>query len=132
MINEAYRDGPVLVGAARAERDRSARRDGDAADARRCAARLGRDHSRGDGRATQQTHAPIVRPVRGDDHGHPVLIDRSLFRACARPIRRSASNRLFAAHVSPAGDVVVDDAGAFLDIDTPDDYQRVLNGIDAS
>ena len=26
-----------------------------------------------------QTHAPIVRPVRGQEHGHPVLIDRSLF-----------------------------------------------------
>ena len=27
--------------------------------------------------------APIVRPVRGDEHGHPVLIDRSLFAAAA-------------------------------------------------
>src|SRR5580765_3585020 len=27
----------------------------------------------------RHTHAPIVRPVRGQDHGHPVLIDRSLF-----------------------------------------------------
>src|SRR4029079_160865 len=25
------------------------------------------------------THAPLDRPVRGDEHGHPVLIDRSLF-----------------------------------------------------
>ena len=25
------------------------------------------------------THAPVVRPVRGTLHGHPVLIDRSLF-----------------------------------------------------
>src|SRR5262249_37486835 len=25
------------------------------------------------------THAPIVRPVRGNEHGHPVLVDRSLF-----------------------------------------------------
>src|SRR5580698_10206934 len=27
----------------------------------------------------QQTGAPIVRPVRGHEHGHPVLFDRSLF-----------------------------------------------------
>src|SRR4051794_1221572 len=31
------------------------------------------------------THAPIVRPVRGDEHGHPVLIDRALF-----PLLRAA------------------------------------------
>jgi len=29
------------------------------------------------------------------------------------------------AHVSPAGDVSVEDDGAFLDVDTPADYQRL-------
>src|SRR5207244_4079395 len=27
----------------------------------------------------RETRAPIVRPVRGSEHGHPVMIDRSLF-----------------------------------------------------
>src|SRR6202008_4925097 len=27
----------------------------------------------------RETHAPIVRPTSGDRHGHPLLIDRSLF-----------------------------------------------------
>jgi len=73
------------------------------------------------------TNAPIVRPVRGDEHGHPVLIDRSLF-----PLLRSAdptegAKPIVRRHVSVAGDVPVDDDGAFLDIDTPQVYERVLH-----
>ena len=29
----------------------------------------------------QQSRAVVVRPVSGTRHGHPVLLDRSLFRA---------------------------------------------------
>jgi CTP:molybdopterin cytidylyltransferase MocA len=32
------------------------------------------------------------------------------------------------AHASPAGDVTVDDPGAFLDVDTRDDYERLITG----
>src|SRR3954462_12081875 len=31
--------------------------------------------------ADSRTHAPIVRPTSGERHGHPLLIDRSLFGA---------------------------------------------------
>jgi molybdenum cofactor cytidylyltransferase len=75
------------------------------------------------------THAPIVRPVRGNEHGHPVLVDRSLF-----PLLRSAdptagAKPIIRAHVSLAGDVSVTDDGAFLDIDTRDVYDRVLRDL---
>jgi molybdenum cofactor cytidylyltransferase len=71
------------------------------------------------------THAPIVRPVRGDEHGHPVLIDRSLF-----PLLRSADPAVGAkpvvrGHVSLVGDVAIEDDGAFTDIDTPEAYERL-------
>ena len=53
------------------------------------------------------TRAPIVRPVRGSEHGHPVLIDRTLFhgiaagrsvararnRSCEATCRRRATSR---------------------------------------
>ena len=73
-----------------------------------------------------QTHAPVVRPVRGDQHGHPVLIDRSLFEAIRRADPRSGAKPVVRAHASTAGDVPVEDEGAFLDIDTVDQYQRLL------
>ena len=74
----------------------------------------------------RDTHAPIVRPVRGDEHGHPVLIDRSLFDAIRHADPAVGAKAIIRANVSAVGDVAVDDPGAFVDADTPDDYQRIL------
>ena len=72
------------------------------------------------------TRAPVVRPVRGALHGHPVLIDRSLFGEIRAADPRRGAKPIIRAHVSAAGDVEVEDEGAFSDIDTPDDYTRVV------
>lgn len=78
-----------------------------------------------------QTRAPIVRPVHGDQHGHPVLIDRSLFDEIRRASPSVGAKAVVRAHASVAGDVVVDDKGAFLDIDTVADYEQgVRSGSD--
>ena len=76
----------------------------------------------------QATHAPIVRPTRGAEHGHPVLIDRSLFDALRRADPRVGAKAIVRAHASREGDVDVDDDGAFLDIDTMEQYRRVIDG----
>ena len=75
----------------------------------------------------QATRAPIVRPVRGSQHGHPVLIDRSLFDAIRRADPAVGAKDVIRANVSAAGDVAVDDDGAFADADTPEDYERLLD-----
>ena len=72
----------------------------------------------------RRTHAPVVRPVRGTRHGHPVLLDRSLFEAIRAADPRTGAKEVVRAHASPAGDVEVDDEGAFADFDTPEDYER--------
>lgn len=74
----------------------------------------------------QRTAAPIVRPVRGDQHGHPVLIDRSLFDRIRRADPSQGVKPIIRANASAAGDVVVDDPGAFADADTPEDYEQML------
>ena len=74
----------------------------------------------------RDTHAPIVRPVRGDEHGHPVLIDRSLFDSLRHADSASGAKPVIRANVSPAGDVVCDDPGAFEDADTPEQYNRMI------
>jgi molybdenum cofactor cytidylyltransferase len=71
-----------------------------------------------------QTHAPIVRPVRGEAHGHPVLIDRSLFDAMRRAEPSAGAKLVVRAHASAIGDVQVGDDWAFRDIDTVDAYVR--------
>lgn len=75
------------------------------------------------------TRAPIVRPVRGDMHGHPVLIDRSLFPLLRAADPSRGAKPIVRAHVSVAGDVPVDDPGAFMDIDTPEEYARAQSGL---
>ena len=77
------------------------------------------------------TRAPIVRPVRGEEHGHPVLIDRSLFAALRAADPSTGAKPVVRGHVTSAGDVVVDDDGAFLDVDTPEEYARLLQQLAA-
>jgi molybdenum cofactor cytidylyltransferase len=74
------------------------------------------------------TRAPIVRPVRGLEHGHPVLIDRSLFDAIRHADPRAGAKAIVRAHASSPGDVEVADEGAFSDIDTPVEYERLRQG----
>lgn len=76
----------------------------------------------------RRTRAPIVRPVRGDEHGHPVLIARSLFDAIRGADPHGGAKGIVRAHASPAGDVEVVDDGAFADVDTPEEYERIKSG----
>jgi molybdenum cofactor cytidylyltransferase len=73
-----------------------------------------------------QTHAPVVRPVHRGRHGHPVLLDRALFPLLRGADPAAGAKPVIRANVSPAGDVEVDDEGAFLDIDTPEEFERAF------
>jgi molybdenum cofactor cytidylyltransferase len=75
----------------------------------------------------RRTHAAIVRPVSRGRHGHPVLIDRALFGALRAADRRAGAKPIVRAHASPAGDVEVDDEGAFADVDTPAEYEALIS-----
>ena len=75
--------------------------------------------------AWRQSRAPIVRPVDGDRHGHPVIFDRAVFDDLRRADPAVGAKAVFAAHASRRLDVPIKDDGAFVDIDTPTDYQIV-------
>jgi len=74
----------------------------------------------------RQTHVPIVRPTSAARHGHPFLLDRSLFDELRAADLQWGAKPIVRAHASPEGDVEVGDEGAFTDIDTAEDYRRVL------
>ncbi len=76
--------------------------------------------------AWRQRHAPVVRPVREGRHGHPVVFDRSVFGELIRADPAAGANAVVRAHATEAVDVAVDDEGAFQDIDTPEDYARLI------
>ena len=75
--------------------------------------------------AWRQSRAPIVRPVDGDRHGHPVIFDRAVFDDLRRADPAIGAKAVFAAHASRRLDVPIKDDGAFVDIDTPTDYRIV-------
>jgi molybdenum cofactor cytidylyltransferase len=76
--------------------------------------------------AWRRTRAPIVRPASGARHGHPVIFDRSVFADLRSADPSVGAKAVFAAHRDRVLNVEVADPGAFEDIDTPEDYRRVL------
>jgi molybdenum cofactor cytidylyltransferase len=77
----------------------------------------------------RQSRALIVRPVSGSRHGHPVLIDRRLFDRLRAADPATGAKDVIRAHASTLGDVEVDDEGAFVDVDTQQEYERVIDAI---
>jgi molybdenum cofactor cytidylyltransferase len=76
------------------------------------------DHSRRSGRK-------IAIPVYQGQRGNPVLLDRSLF-AEAMALKGDVGCRaIFARHLEEIVNVEVEDRGVLMDIDDPDDYQRL-------
>lgn len=78
-------------------------------------------------RAWQGSGAPIVRPARRGVHGHPVLFDRRVFAALRAADPAEGAKPVVRAHAGALLDVEVDDDGAFVDLDDPEDYARVLS-----
>ncbi len=74
----------------------------------------------------RRTRAPIVRPADGQRHGHPVMFDRSIFADLRAADPNTGAKAVFAIHRDRIVNVEVNDAGAFEDVDTPEDYKKVL------
>ncbi|MGQ0737327.1 MAG: nucleotidyltransferase family protein [Acidobacteriota bacterium] len=73
----------------------------------------------------RRTQARIVRPSRGNEHGHPVIFDRSLFDELRAADPRVGAKGVVRAHAHEIINVPVDDDGAFLDVDTLPEYEAV-------
>ena len=68
--------------------------------------------------------APIVRPARGTQHGHPVMFDASLFPELRRADPAGGAKTVVHAHADEIVHVESEDEGAFVDIDTREEYER--------
>jgi molybdenum cofactor cytidylyltransferase len=76
--------------------------------------------------AWERSGAPIVRPSWQGRHGHPVLFDARILPDLRSADVSAGARTIVRAHASEVCDVEIDDAGAYEDIDTPDDYRRVF------
>jgi CTP:molybdopterin cytidylyltransferase MocA len=70
--------------------------------------------------------APVARPGCGGAHGHPVIFAARLFDELRSADLSLGARAVIARHAAGVLDVAVDDPGAFEDIDTPEDYRRLI------
>jgi len=73
-----------------------------------------------------RTHARVVRPTRGQQHGHPLLVDRSMFELLRRADPTTGAKPVVREYATVEGDVEIADDGAFADIDTLEEYERAI------
>jgi len=73
-----------------------------------------------------ESRAPILRATYGARHGHPVIFRRELFDALRHADPAEGAKAVLRAHA--VEDVDVDDPGVLRDVDTPEDYRRVVRG----
>src|SRR4029453_4011469 len=76
--------------------------------------------------AWHRTRAPIVRPAIGDRHGHPVIFDRAVLESLRQAPIDDGAKAVVRAHERDLVNVPVDDEGCLVDLDTPDDYRKLL------
>ena len=74
----------------------------------------------------QAPGAPIVRPRRGNRRGHPAIFGRCLFAELRGADPSTGAKPVVRAHAAEEVGVEVTDDGAFTDIDTPEDYERLI------
>jgi len=72
------------------------------------------------------TAAPIVRAACGGRHGHPVIFARRVFDELRRADPGLGAKAVLRAHAAEIVDVEVSDPGVLIDIDVPEDYERVF------
>lgn len=73
--------------------------------------------------ASKDGAGPIIVPSHDGVAAHPVAIDRDLFGELRADLPEGLRS-LIVRHAADVVDVAVDDPGAIVDIDTPEDYRR--------
>lgn len=76
--------------------------------------------------AGEASDSPIILPARRGKRGNPVLFRRETFAAIAALDDDCGARSLFAAYASRLLMVAVDDPAIHFDVDTGDDYRRLL------
>jgi molybdenum cofactor cytidylyltransferase len=68
----------------------------------------------------------IVRPASRGRHGHPVIFDRALFEELQQADPKEGAKAVVRRYSAEQLNVDIEDEGAFTDIDTPEDYERLV------
>jgi CTP:molybdopterin cytidylyltransferase MocA len=81
--------------------------------------------------AFERTGAPIVLPRFGERRGHPVLWSAALFEELqtSAAATREGARAVLHRHEKVVAQLAVDDPAVIDDIDTPEDYERLIREI---
>ena len=74
-----------------------------------------------------ETSAPIVRARYQGRNGHPVIFSRTLFDELRHASLDAGAKAVLRAHHDAIINVEVDDPGVVADIDTPEDYRKLVD-----
>jgi molybdenum cofactor cytidylyltransferase len=79
--------------------------------------------------AWHRSHAPLVRLVRGGRHGHPLVMGRVVIdELLGTPDQAAEGARQVIRRYEPdAVELAIGDEGPFLDLDTPEEYERLAS-----
>lgn len=77
-------------------------------------------------RGFEMTAAPVVVPIHAGRRGHPVLFARSVFDDLRSPGLAEGARTVIGMCEAELVEVPVEDPRVLLDVDTPDDYRRLL------
>jgi molybdenum cofactor cytidylyltransferase len=76
--------------------------------------------------AWSASRVPLVRPARAGRHGHPIIVAPPLTAELLAADPASSARDLVRAYTGLGIDLQTDDDGPFTDVDTPDDYYRLV------
>lgn len=77
--------------------------------------------------AASASGAVIARPIHGGRGGHPVYFAAEVFPELRAADPAEGARAVVRAHRPRVVDVAVDEIGVITDVDTPDDYRRLID-----
>jgi nicotine blue oxidoreductase len=70
--------------------------------------------------------ASVVRPTQAGRHGHPILIAQPVIRELLGADPSAPARSIIRRHAADGVELEVADSGPFLDVDTPEEYRRLI------
>jgi nicotine blue oxidoreductase len=75
------------------------------------------------------SRAAVVRPTRGGRHGHPIVIAQPVIGELLAANPSAPARSIIRCHAANGVELQVTDAGPFLDVDTPEEYRRLITSL---
>jgi len=73
--------------------------------------------------------APLVRPTRAGQHGHPMLVSQPLIGELLAAEPASTARAIVRSYASEGVELDVQEDGPFFDVDTPEEYRRLIESL---